>query len=40
MGPDGTRARRPEIEAFGRRHRCPVVPVDGSIRCRSAKNEK
>lgn len=29
MNPDGTRTRRPKIEAFGRRHRCPFVPADG-----------
>ena len=32
MNPDSTRTRRPEIEAFGRRHRCPVVSVADLIR--------
>lgn len=36
MNPDGSMARRPEIEAFGRRHRCPVVSVADLIRYREA----
>ena len=38
MNPDGTMARRPEIEAFGRRHRCPVVSIADLFRYRQAKN--
>lgn len=38
MNPDGTMARRPEIEAFGRQHGYPVVSVDGILRYRQAKN--
>lgn len=38
MNPDGTMARRPEIEAFGRQHGYPVVSVDDILRYRQAKN--
>lgn len=38
MNPDGTMARRPEIEAFGRQHDYPVVSVDDILRYRQAKN--
>lgn len=37
MNPDGTMARRPEIEAFGRQHGYPVVSVDDILRYRQAK---
>ena len=40
MNPDGTMARRPEIEAFGLRHGYPVVSVDDLIRCRVAEAGK
>lgn len=36
MNPDGTMARRPKIEAFGRRHHCPVVSVADLLRYREA----
>ena len=38
MNPDGTMARRPEIEAFGRQHGYPVVSVDDILRYRQPKN--
>lgn len=38
MNPDGTMARRPEIEAFGRQHGYPVVSLDDILRYRQAKN--
>lgn len=40
MNPDGTMARRPEIEAFGQRHGYPVVSVDDIIRFRKAEAGK
>lgn len=35
MNPDGSMARRPEVEAFSRRHRYPVVSVSDILRYRS-----
>lgn len=40
MNPDGTMARRPEIEAFGQRHGYPVVSVNDIIRYRKAEAGK